>query len=91
MALVEEQLAAPGAEIIALDITGAKIIDPKIVDGRIVGGRIVDGRVDSRVAEKDEETDRKTRRARHLHAESMRTQVIAFLGAGLALLLILLL
>lgn len=82
MALVDEQPATSEVDIIDAEISGARIIDAKIVDGRIIGGRIVDGWIDTK------DRRRKASRARRFIADQHRAEIVTFLAAGLAFLLI---
>ena len=82
MASVARIFAEPGADVLDVAVIGAKILDPKFVDGRIVDGRIIGGRVVD-----THHLGQKTLHALHLDAEHRRTEIIAIIGFGLALLM----
>jgi hypothetical protein len=84
MALVAERIDVPTTPEIVVEtaILGARIVDAKIVDGKIIDGRIVGGRVLD-----THHLGQRAVRALHIDAEHKRTEVIAVIGLGLALLL----
>jgi hypothetical protein len=83
MALVAEPLPAASApEMLETAVLGARIIDAKIIDGKIIDGHIVGGRVIG-----PHHLGHRGMRALHIDAEHKRTEVIAVIGLGVALLL----
>jgi hypothetical protein len=82
MATLAEPIGAVEPDVVEALIVRARIADPEIVGGRILGGRIVGGRiVDVR------ESSTKSLHALHIDAEHRRTEIVAIIGLGLALLL----
>jgi hypothetical protein len=85
MAIVADPVAVADHGVTDADIVNARIIDLKIVDGKIIDGRIVGGTIID-----GNRPELGTNRARYLDTVRSHSEIVAVIGFGLVLLLVLL-